>query len=312
MIEMLRYYYKHIAFLFCLLINSVVLIAQGEINANIMIDYSQIQLNDQDKAIIEEAKNAMTNFINNRKWTSDNFAPEERIRCNISISITGIVGLGSYVATAQVQSLRPVYGTSYETMLLNFFDKDFNFSYVQGQPMDFNENIYLNEVTTLLGFYVHIILAMDYDSYSKNGGSMYIEKLRNIVNTLPNPDGGWKQLSSPNNRGALFENLQSQQYNPVRESMYEYHRVILDNMLSQKSPEENHKKLIQLLNTLREFDKLKRPYSGAVRNFFFAKGTELMNLLAQANPEIKKKAIEICTELDPQNTQRYQKLMTMN
>ena len=288
--------------------------AQGEINANVLIDYSQVQPDDRDKAIIEETRMAMTDFINNRRWTTDNFAPEERIRCNISINLTNIGGLGVFSGTAQIQASRPVYGTSYESSLISYFDKDFNFSYQQGQPMDFNENTYINEITTLLGFYANVIIGMDYDSFSKLGGTLYFDKARIIANNVPGQTGGWEPLSprGTNNRATLAENLQSQQMIPMREGLYVYHRIILDNYLNQKDPTENHKKLLVLLKDIKQFDTQKRPYIAAVRNFFFAKGTELMNLFGQATPEIKKQVIDICTELDPSNSQKYQRLMTMN
>ena len=299
--------------LVALVLMRFVAVAQGEINATIIFDYSQVQPNQQDKDIMEEAKTAMTNFMNNRKWTADNFAPEERIKCNIAISIVAISGVGVYTATAQIQSSRPIYGTSYESTLLNYFDKDFNFSYTQGQPMDFNENIYINEVTTLLGFYANIILGMDYDSFSKLGGTAYFDKVRNIANNVPNPTEPWQQFgTNPNTRAGFAENLQSQQYIPIREWMYTYHRLILDDYLNQKDPVATHKKLLECLIALKQFNNQKRPNATAVRQFFFAKGTELMSMFSQSSPEIKKTVIDLCSEMDPSNTQKYQKLMTMN
>lgn len=287
---------------------------QGELIANVLIDYSQMQPNAQDKAILDEIRLAMTDFLNNRRWTTDVFAPEERIRCNVSINITSIAGLGSYSATAQVQASRPVFGTSYESSLISYFDKDFNFSYQQGQPMDFNENVYLNEITTLLGFYAYVIIGLDYDSFSKLGGTAYFDKVRNIANNVPGQPGGWEPTgkANSNSRAILAENMQSQQIIPMREGMHVYHRLILDDYLNQKAPAENHKKLLEILNAVRQFDKQKRPYSTAVRNFFFAKGTEILNLFGQATPDIKRQVIEICSELDPSNSQKYQRLMTMN
>jgi hypothetical protein len=289
-------------------------LAQGELNATVNLDYSQVQATAQDKAFIEEIKQAMTNFLNNRKWTADEYKPEERIRCNFSINITAITGVGSYVATAQVQSSRPVYGTAYESTLLNFFDKDFNFSYQQGQPMDFNENIYLNEITTLLGFYANVIIGMDYDSFSKLGGSSYFEKVRIIASNVPSQPGGWEPLSksNTNNRATLAENLQSQQFLPVRQDLYIYHRIILDDFLNQKKPEEGYAQIIQLLKDIKLFDTQKRPYMSASRNFFFAKGGELLNIMAKAPTDIKKQVVDICSEVDPTNSQKYEKLMTMN
>jgi hypothetical protein len=284
--------------------------SQGELNCNVTIDAGQVEANSQDKDLLNEVKSAITNFMNTRRWTGDTYSPEERIRCNLAISITSINGLGSYEATAQVQSSRPVYGGSYESILFNFFDKEFNFTYQQGMPLDFNENIYTSELSSLLGFYANIIIGMDYDSFSKLGGTPYFDKARNIVANISNPVGGWKPLTDPNNRAGLSENLNNQLLVPMREAMYTYHRLILDQYL--KSPEENYAKLLEILSVIKQFNNAKRPNAIAVKSFFNAKLNELISMFSQAPPEVKKKAIDLLGEMDPSNTQKYQKIMANN
>ena len=295
-------------FFLCYLFNGIKVFAQGELNCNVTIDASQVDGNSQNKAILEEIKTAITNFMNSRKWTNDNFNPEERIRCNISINVTELSGVGSVLATAQIQSSRPVYGGAYETVMLNFLDNTFNFSYLPGTPLDFNENIYTSELTSLLGFYAYVIIGMDYDSFSELGGTIYFDKVRNIVANVTNPTSGWKVADDPNNRAGLSENFNNQLITPMREGMYTYHRIILDDYI--KKPEENYKKLLEILQIIKTFNNAKRPNAIVVKSFFNSKLTELIGMLGQADPETKKKSMELLTEMDPSNTQKYQKIFS--
>ena len=284
--------------------------AQGELNCNVTIDASQVDQNAQNKALLEEVKTAITNFMNSRRWTTDTYSPEERIRCNLAITITGVSGVGNFEGSAQVQSSRPVYGGSYESVVLNFLDNNFSFTYLPGTPLDFNENIYTSELTSLLGYYAYVIIGMDYDSFSKLGGTAYFDKVRNITANVTNPTAGWKPLDDPNNRAGLSENLNNQLYLPMREAMYTYHRIVLDEYL--KKPEENYKKLLEVLQVIKVFNNAKRPNAIVVKSFFNAKATELISMFGQADPETKKKAVELLGEMDPSNTQKYQKILQSN
>lgn len=285
-------------------------LGQGELNCNVTIDASQVTATSQDKDLLDQAKTAIANFMNTRRWTPDTYSPEERIRCNLSINITSIDGQGIYSATAQIQSSRPVYGASYETILLNFLDKDFGFSFQPGTPLDFNENIFLSELTSLLGFYAYVIIGLDYDSFSKLGGTPYFDKVRNISAAVPSQDGGWKPLDDPNNRAGLSENMNNQLILPMREAMYTYHRLILDDF--SKKPVENYAKIIEILNVIKQFNNVKRPNAIAVKSFFNAKVTELISIFSQADSETKKKAVDLMSEIDPSNTQKYQKILSPN
>ena len=167
-------------FLACFLLSFGTLLAQ-ELDATVRVNYETIQ--SQDKRLFREMEEEFQQFLNNNKWTNDTYGPKERITCNFSINLTESPATGQYKATVQVQSVRPVYGSGYETPLLNFADRDWNFDYVESQPMNFNPNSYSNEITSLLAFYAYIVIGYDYDSFSELGGAPHFDRAQQVAQT---------------------------------------------------------------------------------------------------------------------------------
>ncbi len=143
------------------------LVAQA-LNATVRVDAQNVSLSEP--RLLQEMETEFQKFLNNGQWTEDSYGPKERINCNFAINITSSPSVGRYVATVQVQSSRPVYGSGYETIMLNFADRDWSFEYIESQPMNFNPNSYLNEITSLLAYYAYMVLGYDYDSFSELGG----------------------------------------------------------------------------------------------------------------------------------------------
>ncbi|MDB5257185.1 MAG: hypothetical protein JWM14_1880 [Chitinophagaceae bacterium] len=275
-----------------------------ELQFNVTIDASQVP--DVQKAIIDDMQMAIKNFLNNRNWTEDQFAPEERIKCNIVISIVTIPAQYSYIATAQVQCSRPVYGTTYETVLFNYFDKSFIFELNQGQQLIYNENVFNSNLGSMLSFYAYVILAMDYDSFGKLGGSKYIDKAMTLAGVARDQAVGWIATSDPNNRGSLLANLNNQQFVPYREAWYNYHRKGLDNFI--KDPAGTRQVCFDMIKTIQSINKV-NPYSILLRSFFLAKRDELINIFKDAEPAMKNDVITLFRELDPANSQKYETIL---
>ena len=227
-----------------------------EIYCQVTVNASQVEV--QDKRVFEEMKKAMQDFMNQRRRTTDQFSTEERILVNIVLSITNSPRIGYYEATAQVQAVRPVYGVSLETPLLNFLDRDWQFEYTEGMPMDFNDNTltYFNSISSLLSFYAYIILGLDYDSFGKLSGKNHYQKAQYITtNTSQSDQGrGWKAFDGTNSRFSLVDNLMDQRVAPFREGMYEYYRLGLDRFLEQ--PEEARKSVLSCLQKIKPYRRL--------------------------------------------------------
>jgi hypothetical protein len=279
-----------------------------ELEFTVTIDRQQTP--DLPKNITEDLRTNILTFVNNTRWTSDNYSPQERIKCNLIITLTEGSKVGRYLSVAQIQFVRPVYGTTYETVLFTFLDKNFDFELAQGQPLDYNENVYLSNIVSMLSFYTYIALALDYDSFSKLGGSQYIEKafmLANIAQSAgiaplsQSGKTGW-ELSDFNNRMALINNLNNQQFAPFREGLYEYHREALDKFA--ENPDEARKKIIGVLKKIKQ---TRQVISVSIVNgsFFLAKKQELINIFSKAPQDLKMEAYNLLKEIDGINSDAY-------
>lgn len=290
-----------IAFLFSIILLSCSFQSfSQEFLINVTVDATQIP--DMQPSVTADMKQVISRFINDRKWSNDDYQQNEKIRGNFAISITGQPAPYSYVATVQVQLTRPVYGTSYETILINFFDKNFTFDLQVGQPLNYNDNTFSSNLTSMLAFYANVMLALDYDSFGKLSGQQFVEKAYNIANIAVEAGGGWSTSGDPNNRFALVDNLNSQLMLPFRENFYSYHRLALDTYL--KDPVAARSKVIDMLKAIKQVVQVK-PYSILIRSFFLAKSAELINIFRDASPEQKTAAVDLLKILDPLNSEKY-------
>lgn len=250
----------------------------------------------------------MNDFLNNQRWTNDVFKKEEKIKCKLNISLTRSPAVGNYEGNAQLVISRPVFNSNYETVLFTYVDKNFSFTYLPTTQLYFNENNYTEELPYILAYYANIALIFDYDSFSKLGGTPYVQKAFNLANLARNSSANkraWDSNGDSRNRYWLIENLNSPQFLPFREGTYSYYRQGLD--VATQNPVTTRTKVLDFLTTIKEVAQL-RPNSVVVNSFFDAKSDELLRIMMEANPEEKRKAYAILSNLDPTKTQFYQKL----
>lgn len=291
-------------FFFLLFCFSIQITAQ-ELNCIVTVDASRINTAQvSEKAIFVNLEKAIRQFMIDREWTNDQFKKGvEQINCKIFITVTEAPAQNSFKATAQVLSSRTIYGTNYESPLLNFNDRSFNFDYVADQPLIFNDNNFTSNLTSVLAFYAYAVLALDYDSFSKMGGNPYIEKMFNVTNVAQaSGDEGWARSQNQVNRYWLAENLQHQQMLPFREGLYDYHRKGMDLLLIK--PDEARNNIIKSLEALKEVNRLK-PSSTLLNVYFDAKNREIVDIFRESSPEIKQKVRLIVVNLDPANANKY-------
>lgn len=303
---------RHLRFFIALfLIPLAQYVPAQELSFEVILDDEQVQT--QDRQIFSEMQRAIETFINNTKWTEDEFEEEERIRGNILITFTNEtrVASGVYQAQAQIQTTRPIYGTSYTSSVLNFFDSKFNFRYQPSEPLIFTENVTQDNLTSMLAYYAYAALALDYDTFGEYGGNPYYEKMRNIVNNLNASTNlsraeaaGW-QRDDTRNRIWLSEDLNNAALQEVRVGLYRYHRHGLDKML--RDAEAARQEMLDMLERLLAAHR-QLPNSIFISAFFDAKANELYQTFSKAKPEVRQKAGEILLEIDPTNGQRYREL----
>ncbi len=289
--------------LICFLFISQSVLSQ-DLNARVQI--LAPQLANSNNRIQDILAASIKDFLNNKRWSADALQPQERIDCNFVITITDWDGSSNFKAEAQIQSNRPVFNSSYSSTLLNLSDKEFGFTYSEGQPLDFSEQNYINNLGSLLAFYAYIITGLDYDSFSKFGGTPYFEKAQTVLNNAQMaPNGGWKAFENLRNRFWLVENLTNKSFNPIRESLYIYHRDGLDVMAENQS--KGRKAVLSIIPQLQKIDKQNQ---GSILNqiFFTAKVDEIINILATAEPQEKLKAFNALSIIDPANSLKYEVL----
>jgi len=279
-------------------------VAAQELNCNLTINSDQIQ--GTNKSVFNTLQKSATEFINNRRWTDLTFAQQERIECNINIVINKVEG-DVFTAEIQIQSRRPVFNSSYNTTLFNFRDNDFVFTYREFEVLEFNENSISSNLTAVLTYYIYIILGYDLDSYSRMGGTPFFQMAERIVTASQSLDlPGWKAFESNRNRYALVNNLTDEAFRKFRSFMYDYHRLGLDEMTINLTNARS--RIIAGLPVLRETNR-SRPSAVAITTFLDTKTDEMINIFRGATDQEKKNAIEILSDVNPTQSQRYETIM---
>lgn len=279
-----------------------------ELNCRVVVNAYRIQTTERN--VFQDMETTFSEFMNNRKWTEDEFTRDERINCNIIITLDpneSVPSSGRWGASVQIISSRPVYNTDYETVIFNFADRDFQFEYLQSQPLLFNSNTYTNNITSLLAYYAYTIIGMDYDTFSELGGTKYFQIANQIVANAQNSNyQGWSQFNSVRNRYWLSENLLSSNFEPLRKAMYNYHLNGLD--IFTEKPEEARANILTGLRGIQTANQ-SRPRSILTISFLDAKAEELTQVFKQGEPTEKKQSFEILSKVDPSRTDTFKKIM---
>ena len=273
-----------------------------ELFCNIQVNASQIQTSD--RKVFQTLQTAIYEFVNNTKWTSASIKNEERIECTFLINIKEKVSNDEFKASIQIQSTRPIYGTSYKSTMLNYLDNNFRFRYLEYQSLEFNENTHLSNLTSVLAYYVYIVLGLDFDTFSEYGGAPYFIKAQNIVNNAQNArEIGWKAFESDKNRYWLVHDLLDTRYEEIHNCYYRYHRVGMD-ILSEKTDDARYE-ITEALEELRGIYR-DNPSAFILKIFFDAKADEITKIYSEAFPNEQARIIKLLTEIDPANSAKYQ------
>ncbi len=273
-----------------------------ELLCNVRVNSSQIQTSD--RKIFQSLQTDIYEFVNNKNWTKTNIQNEERIECNFVINVSKKISSDEYEASIQIQSTRPVYGTSFKTPLFNYLDNNFRFKYLEYQSLEFSESTHISNLTSVLAFYVNIILGLDFASFSEYGGNEYFSIAQRIVNNAQNtPESGWKAFESDKNRYWLVNDLLDPRYEDFHTSIYSYHRLGLD--LLAEEPDDARFEITESIEALKS---IYRNNSSAfiLKIFFDAKADEIVNIYSEAFPNEKARIVKTLLEIDPSNSTKYQ------
>lgn len=283
-------------------------VARGqELNCKVTINADQIQTSDRN--VFKDMERSIALFMNSRKWSTDMYKNHERINCAIFLNISRMPSIGSFIASAQITVARPVYNSNYETVLMNFADREWEFEYIESQPLEYNDNAYINNLTSMLAYYAYIILGMDYDSFAEKGGDPYFQKALMVVNNAQSSNRpGWQSIGSNRNRYNLIENINNTQMTELRKNTYRYHRQALDTF--DKSPDDSRQMVLNVLKNIKTVWQI-YPNSIFIISFFDAKANELVNIFSEGNIGVRREAFDLLTALDPKRN-IYQKIISSN
>jgi hypothetical protein len=295
---------KNILLYTCLILFAFSGVSAQELSARVQVMAPTVP--NIDKKNLELLQTTIREFLNNNKWSNETYLPQERIDCNFVITVTDWDGSAGYKAEAQIQSSRPVFGTSYNSTILNISDKDFDFVYNTGQPVDFSDQNFISNLSSLLSFYAYTIVGLDKDSFHKLGGTGFYQKAQTILNIAQTGGNkGWKAIDGLRNRYWLNENLLNKSFTELRVFIYNYHYNGLDQMQNNKV--KGLKNLLTLLPALAQMDKQK--LGSIFPNVYFAtKAEELVNVFAGGDPQDRIKAYNLLAEIDPANLNKYEGL----
>ncbi len=276
-----------------------------EFNCTVSVMAPQIQNIDQ--KVFQTLQQSIYEFMNNQKWTGDKYLNQERIEWTILITVNERISNDEFKGSIQVQSRRPIYQTSYNSPLFNYNDENFQFKYVEFQPLEFNESGSNTNLTAVLAFYAYLILGVDYDTFSLYGGSQYFAKAQQIASNMQNAqEQGWKAFEGTRNRYWLAENINNPVFKPYHEMMYNYHRKGLDVMAKKK--EDAISVITESIESLQGVHQ-EKPGNVLFQTLFYAKADELVNIFSGAFPEVKVRASNVLNEIDPANTSKYSKIL---
>lgn len=245
-----------------------------EMNCIVTVNADQVSQTNQQ--IFKTLERSLNDFVNKNKWTNRTYNENERVNAQLFITITKFES-NRFVGNIQIQSSRPVYNTSYETPVFNYKDNQLNFEYIEFQPLVFNENVFESNLIGVISYYIYVILGLDADTFSLEGGTDFFRKAQQITTQAQGTNySGWDQ-SSDRSRFELVDNLLSNTYREYRIAMYNYHRKGLDILGDNNSTGKQ-----VIAGTMKLFETMikRRPNAFLIQTFFDAKSDEIQNIFS--------------------------------
>lgn len=292
---------KHLA---CLLTVVAGMLCNTGISAqelNCQVEFNTDQIQGTNKSVFDALQESVREYMNTTHFTNAQFSPTEKIDCRMFFTIKEVDG-DTYKGDLQVQSTRPVYNSTYTTTLINFKDNNLEFTYQQGEPLTFSVNTMESQLTAILNFYAYLFIAVDFDSFSLHGGQEYFDRLAQIVQMAQSSgETGWKAFEDKKNRSAVLESFVSPSTSGLRDLLYNYHRLGLDEMF--QSPDKGRAKITETLSVIEGVYKVD-PMSVGLSMFKDAKLDELVNVYTKASQTERENVSELLSPIYPTEMKR--------
>lgn len=274
-----------------------------ELKCQVEVNSSQIQ--GTNKSVFETLQTAISDYFNETRWSNASFAPNERIECRFYLTVSEYND-DRIKGDIQVQLSRPVYNSSYTTTLLNFKDNKVEFDYREGDPLIYNETSFDSNLTAILDFYAMLFLALDFDSFSPEGGQQFYDRAASIVQMAQSSgEIGWRAFEDTKNRSAVLSSYTDANMTGVRRMLYDYHRKGLDEMVT--SPDKGRAVITESIKEIGNVYNV-APMSVALSIFRDSKLDELVNVYSKAPETERKEVFELLQPIYPTDTERLEKI----
>ncbi|MBR4432398.1 MAG: DUF4835 family protein [Paludibacteraceae bacterium] len=286
----------------------VVGVQAQELRCSVTVNSDKIE--GSSKEVFETLRKSIEEYMNNNRWTNMTYAEFEKIECNMMILVNKVEG-NLFSCEMTIQSKRPVYGTTYTTPLLNFRDKNFNFTYQEYDRIEWQQNQFTTNLTAMLAYYCYLIIGHDQDSFQRLGGTPYFQQCEEIVNVCQSASmegveqSGWRAFDSNRNRYALINNLLDDAFKKYRNFYYEYHRLGLDEMSS--NLKNARARIAEGMPTLKEAYR-SRPATYVINTFLDAKADELVDIFSKGTDKEKKDVYELLMDIDATRQNTYDRI----
>ena len=286
----------------------VVGVQAQELRCSVTVNSDKIE--GSNKEVFETLRKSIEEYMNNNRWTNMTYAEFEKIECNMMILVNKVEG-NLFSCEMTIQSKRPVYGTTYTTPLLNFRDKNFNFTYQEYDRIEWQQNQFTTNLTAMLAYYCYLIIGHDQDSFQRLGGTPYFQQCEEIVNVCQSASmegveqSGWRAFDSNRNRYALINNLLDDAFKKYRNFYYEYHRLGLDEMSS--NLKNARARIAEGMPTLKEAYR-SRPATYVINTFLDAKADELVDIFSKGTDKEKKDVYELLMDIDATRQNTYDRI----
>lgn len=279
------------------------LLAAQELNCTVEVNAQKIE--GGSKSVFQTLQEAMTEYMNETKFSNATFATNEKIDCRLFLTVSEYTD-DRITGDLQVQLSRPVYNSTYTTTLFNFKDNRVSFEYREGEPIIFNETTVEDNLTAILNYYAYLFLALDFDSFSPMGGQAYYDRAESIVQSAQSlGEIGWKAFEDPKNRSGVLSSYTQPSTSMIRQLLYDYHRKGLDEMVT--APDKGRAVITESLNAIQQIYKAD-PMSAALSIFRDSKLDELVNVYSKAPQTERETVYKLLQPIYPAENDRLEKI----
>lgn len=293
--------------LFFILFNSTLFASAQDLNVTVKVLSPTVQ--NTNKRTLQTLQNSIEDFLNQTSWTNKTVLDQERIDASLLINITEWDGSSTFKAEAQVRSNRPIYNSSYTSPILALSDRSFNFNYQEGQALDYTDQQYTSNLTSLLAFYAYVIIGADADSFLLKEGNNAFQKANQVVTNAQNHGQiGWAANEGNDNRYWLSNNLSNKDFSVIRKFNYKYHTEIMDKLSDNKIILNQASDVFLELSSLNSY----LPNDVYKQVFFSAKSDEFIEILKLMNRASRLKSLNLLEDIDPANAESYEILRKLN